>query len=90
MADLLSKKFTVSKKGADGKYQAVAWIQKSDKYDNLSCSINVERMKELLKNAEGKYVYCSVFVDDVEQKETPAPKVEEPAPMSSVPDDIPF
>lgn len=81
MQELLNKKITLTKKGSDGKYQAVAWIQKSDKYpDSLSCSISVERMETLLKSAQGKYVYVSVFVDDAEKKaeatETAKPTVE--------------
>lgn len=96
MTDILNKKLTLSKKGTDGKFQAVAWIQKSDKYDTLSCSISVERMKELLATAQGKYVYCSVFVDDADssaQKSSIMPE-REPAKaepeIQPVDDTIPF
>lgn len=84
MTDILTKKFTLSKKGDDGKFHAVAWIQKSDKYDNLTCSISVEGMKALLEKAEGKYAYCSVFIDNAEKKEEPAVNVEQIA------DECPF
>lgn len=88
MSDILTKKFTLSKKGDDGKFHAVAWIQKSDKYDNLNCSISVEGMKALLAKAEGKYAYCSVFVDDAEKKEE---KKEEPAVnVEQIADECPF
>lgn len=86
MSDILTKKLTLSKKGNDGKFHAVAWIQKSDKYDNLTCSISVENMKSLLASAEGKYVYCSVFIDDAEKKEEK--KEEQETPI--VDDTIPF
>lgn len=88
MSDILTKKLTLSKKGDDGKFHAVAWIQKSDKYDNLTCSISVEGMKALLEKAQGKYAYCSVFVDDAEKKEEKS----EPAPenVEEVSDNIPF
>lgn len=84
MSDILTKKLTLSKKGDDGKFHAVAWIQKSDKYDNLTCSISVEGMKALLEKAQGKYAYCSVFVDDAEKKEE---KKDEPAVIA---DECPF
>lgn len=88
MSDILTKKLTLSKKGNDGKFHAVAWIQKSDKYDNLTCSISVENMKSLLASAEGKYAYCSVFIDDAEKKEE---KKDEPAvEVAEVSDSIPF
>lgn len=88
MSDILTKKLTLSKKGDDGKFHAVAWIQKSDKYDNLTCSISVEGMKALLEKAQGKYAYCSVFVDDAEKKEE---KKDEPAvEVAEVADEIPF
>ena len=88
MTDILTKKLTLSKKGDDGKFHAVAWIQKSDKYDNLTCSISVESMKALLEKAQGKYAYCSVFIDDAEKKE----EKPEPAPenVEEVSDNIPF
>lgn len=88
MTDILTKKLTLSKKGDDGKFHAVAWIQKSDKYDNLTCSISVEGMKALLEKAQGKYAYCSVFIDDAEKKEEKS----EPAPenVEEVSDNIPF
>ena len=90
MEGLLNKKITLTKKGVDGKYQAVAWVQRSDKYpDSLSCSISVERMKSLLESTQGKYAYVSVFVDDAdEKKETPAK--EEPAVEPATEDNIPF
>lgn len=86
MEELLKKKITLSKKGTDGKYSTVAWIQRSEKYpDSFSCSISVERMKSLLDSAQGKYAYVSVFVDDAEEKKAePAPKAETPS------EDIPF
>lgn len=88
MSDILTKKLTLSKKGDDGKFHAVAWIQKSDKYDNLTCSISVEGMKALLEKAQGKYAYCSVFVDDAEKKEE---KKDEPAvEVAEVADEVPF
>lgn len=88
MSDILTKKLTLSKKGNDGKFHAVAWIQKSDKYDNLTCSISVENMKALLASVEGKYAYCSVFIDDAEKKEE---KKDEPAvEVAEVADEIPF
>jgi hypothetical protein len=89
MEELLKKKLTLTKKGADGKYQAVAWVQRSDKYpDSLSCSISVERMKALIDNAQGRYVYVSVFVDDAdEKKEEPKPTAEPEKPLG---EEIPF
>lgn len=88
MSDILTKKLTLSKKGNDGKFHAVAWIQKSDKYDNLTCSISVENMKLLLEATEGKYAYCSVFIDDAEKKEE---KKEEPAVnVEQIADECPF
>lgn len=88
MKDLLNKKITLSKKGTDGKYQTFAWIEKSEKYpDTVSCSISVERVKALLENTQGKYLYCSVFVDSAEKKEEPAKTVEE---TPTVADTIPF
>ena len=89
MQELLNKKITLTKKGSDGKYQAVAWIQKSDKYpDSLSCSISVERMKALLETAQGKYAYVSVFVDDAEEKKV-EPAKEEPTTVEEV-GELPF
>ena len=88
MSDILTKKLTLSKKGDDGKFHAIAWIQKSDKYDNLTCSISVEGMKALLEKAQGKYAYCSVFVDDAEKKSEktePAPEI-----VAEVADEVPF
>ena len=90
MEELLKKKITLSKKGTDGKYSTVAWIQRSEKYpDSFSCSISVERMKALLEATQGRYAYVSVFVDDAEEKkETPAK--EEPAVEPATEDNIPF
>ena len=88
MEGLLNKKITLTKKGADGKYQAVAWVQRSDKYpDSLSCSISVERMKALIDNAQGKYVYVSVFVDAEEKKAESKPTAE---PEKALGEEIPF
>lgn len=90
MQELLNKKITLTKKGSDGKYQAVAWIQKSDKYpDSLSCSISVERMEALLKSAQGKYVYVSVFVDDAEKK-AEATETSKPTVEIETMDEVPF
>lgn len=90
MEALLNKKLTLSKKGIDGKYSAVAWIQRSEKYpDSLSCSISVERMKALLETAQGKYAYVSVFVDDAEEKKV-EPAKEEPTTVEEVGDALPF
>lgn len=89
MEALLNKKLTLSKKGTDGKYSAVAWIQRSEKYpDSLSCSISVERMKALLETAQGKYAYVSVFVDDAEEKK--AELVKEEAVKVEEVDEMPF
>ena len=89
MKDLLNKKITLTKKGLDGKYQAVAWIQKSDKYpDSLSCSISVERMKALLESAQGKYAYVSVFVDDADEKK--AEPTDTAKPTVETMDEVPF
>lgn len=90
MEGLLNKKITLTKKGADGKYQAVAWVQRSDKYpDSLSCSISVERMKALIDNAQGRYVYVSVFVDDADEKKEEPAKAE-PTVEPATEDNIPF
>lgn len=89
MEHLLNKKITLTKKGADGKYQACAWIEKSEKYpDSLSCSISVERMKAILDSAQGKYAYVSVFVDDSDKKkEEPA---KETVNVAAIGDEVPF
>lgn len=86
MDSLLNKELKLSKKGTDGKWSTVAWIKKSEKYDNLDCSISVEGMKKLLETVTGKYVYCSVFIDDAKPKEEAKPEPAEEA----VSDDIPF
>lgn len=89
MEELLKKKITLSKKGTDGKYSTVAWIQRSEKYpDSFSCSISVERMKALLESAQGKYAYVSVFVDDAEEKKTEPAKAEPTVEAPS--EEIPF
>lgn len=85
MKELLNKKISLSKKVGD-KYQSVAWIERSKKCaDSLSCAVSVERIKKLLEAEQGKYLYLSVFVNEVED---PADKEE--VNVDYIDEDIPF